>query len=132
MNDVKIGQTASRELVVAKEHLACSVGSGSVEVFATPMVAAMMEGAAADLAQAFLPDELTTVGSQITVEHLCPTAEGVHVRAEAELIAVDGRKYSFSLKAYDNAGLIATGIHERVSVKRESFLKKAAERKAQK
>ena len=131
MNDVKIGQTASRELVVAKKHLACSVGSGSVEVFATPMVAAMMEGAAADLAQSFLPDELTTVGVKITVEHLCPTAEGVRVRAEAELTAVDGRSYSFSLKAYDNAGLIATGAHERVSVKRESFLKKAKERKAQ-
>ena len=53
MNDVKIGQTASRELTVGKEHLACAVGSGSVEVFATPMVAAMMEGAAADLAQSF-------------------------------------------------------------------------------
>lgn len=130
MNEPKIGQTAERELTVTRDMLAVSVGSGSVEVFATPMVAAMMEGAAADLAQTFLEDIYTTVGAQITVQHLAPTAEGVKVRAVAELTGADGRKYSFSLKAFDNAGLIATGTHERVSVKRESFAKKAAERKA--
>ena len=131
MNEPKIGQTCQRELTVTKEMLACAVGSGSVEVFATPMVAAMMEGAAADLVQTYLEDIYTTVGSEITVQHLCPTAEGVKVTAVAELTAVDGRKYTFSLKAFDNAGLIATGTHQRVSVKRESFAKKAAERKAQ-
>ena len=129
MNEPKIGQTAFRELVVTKDMLAVSVGSGSVEVFATPMVAAMMEGAAADLAQTYLEDIYTTVGSEITVQHLCPTAEGVKVTAQAELTEVDGRKYRFSLKAFDNAGLIATGTHERVSVKRESFAKKTQDRK---
>ena len=128
MNDGKIGQTAVRELVVTKKDLACAVGSGSVEVFATPMVAAIMEGAAADLAQTFLTDEFTTVGSKISMEHLCPTVEGVTVRAEAELVETDGRKYQFVLRAYDNAGMIARGEHERVSVRRESFLKKAAAR----
>lgn len=129
MNEPKIGQTATRELVVTKNMFAVSVGSGSVEVLATPMVAAMMEGTAADLAQTFLEDSYTTVGSEITVKHLCPTAEGVKVTAQAELTEVDGRKYRFVLTAWDNAGMIATGTHERVSVKRESFAKKAQERK---
>lgn len=129
MTEPKIGQIARRELTVTKDMLAVNVGSGSVEVFATPMVAAIMEGAAADLAQNFLEDIYTTVGTKITVEHLCATAEGVNVYAEAELTKVDGRKYSFSLKAFDNKGLIATGEHERVCVKKESFLNKANERK---
>lgn len=129
MTEPKIGQTSRRELVVTKEMLAVNVGSGSVEVFATPMVAAIMEGAAADLAQTFLEDIYTTVGSEITVRHLCPTAEGVTVTAEAELTAVNGRIYTFALRAWDNAGEIATGDHQRVSVKRDSFARKAQERK---
>ncbi len=129
MNETKIGQISKRELMVTKDTLAVNVGSGSVEVFATPMVAAIMEGAAADLAQTFLEDIYTTVGTKITVNHLAATAEGVQVFAEAKLTAVDGRKYSFSLKAFDNKGLIATGEHERVCVKKDSFVNKAIERK---
>lgn len=129
MNEPKIGQVTKRELIVTKNTLATNVGSGSVEVLATPMVAAIMEGAASDLAQKFLEDSYTTVGTKIIVNHLAPTAEGVKVYVEAELIEVDGRKYSFSLKAFDNKGLIATGEHERVCIKKDSFINKAIERK---
>lgn len=131
MKELKIGQTATREAVVSKDMLAVSVGSGSVEVLATPMVAALLEGAAADLVQAGLEEPYTTVGSSITVEHLCPTAEGVSVRAVATLTGMEGRSYEFTLEAFDNAGLVAKGTHTRVSVKRESFARKAAERKTQ-
>lgn len=131
MNELKIGQTAERELVVAPEHLACHVGSGSVEVLATPMVAALMEGAASDLAQSGLADSDTTVGTQLSLEHLCPTTEGVRVKAVAELTEIDGRVLRFALQAFDNAGLIARGTHERVCVNRERFAQKAAQRKEQ-
>ena len=77
MKEPRTGDTASRKITVTEDMLASHVGSGSVDVFATPMVAALMEGAAADLAQSYLSDEFTTVGSKITVEHLCPTAAGV-------------------------------------------------------
>lgn len=130
MKEPKIGQTSERELTVTHDKLAVSVSSGSVEVLATPVVAAMMEGAAADLAQTYLDDEFTTVGAEICVQHLAPSPEGVKVKAVAELTAVEGRKYSFSLKAFDEAGLIATGTHQRVAVRRGSFAKKAAARKA--
>lgn len=119
----------TREYVVTEEMLATNVGSGSVRVLATPMVAAFFEGTAAALAQTYLEDIFTTVGSVITVEHLCPTALGCKVSVTAELTQVDGRTYRFQLNAYDNAGLIATGTHERVSVKRESFAAKAEARK---
>lgn len=97
MNNPEIGAKATRQLTVTKNQLASSVGSGTVDVFATPMVAALMEGAACDLAARYIEDIYTTVGSEICVQHLCPTAEGVTVTAEAELTKVDGRFFEFKL-----------------------------------
>ena len=128
---IQIGDTATRQRIVTPDTLACQVGSGSVTVFATPMVAALMEGAAADLAQAALAEGLTTVGTQITVNHNAPSVEGMTVTAEATLLETDGRTFHFSLRAWDDAGEIATGTHTRVSVKTERFLEKAAQRKEQ-
>lgn len=128
---IQIGDTATRQRIVSPDTLACQVGSGSVTVFATPMVAALMEGAAADLAQAALAEGLTTVGTQITVNHNAPSVEGMTVTAEATLLETDGRTFQFSLRAWDDAGEIATGTHTRVSVKTERFLEKAAQRKEQ-
>jgi predicted thioesterase len=118
----------TREYDVTEEMLAVNVGSGSVRVLATPMVAAFFEGTAAALAQEDLEEIYTTVGSKITVEHLNPTPLGGRVTVTARLTERDGRFYRFSLEAYDNAGLIATGTHERVSVKKESFAAKAQSR----
>lgn len=128
---IQIGDTATRQRIVTPDTLACQVGSGSVTVFATPMVAALMEGAAADLAQAALAEGMTTVGTQITVNHNAPSVEGMTVTAEATLLETDGRTFQFSLRAWDDAGEIATGTHTRVSVKTERFLEKAAQRKEQ-
>ena len=128
---IQIGDTATRQRIVTPDTLACQVGSGSVTVFATPMVAALMEGAAADLVQAALAEGLTTVGTQITVNHNAPSVEGMTVTAEATLLETEGRTFQFSLRAWDDAGEIATGTHTRVSVKTERFLEKAAQRKEQ-
>lgn len=131
MKDFPIGQSASRSLTVLSQHLATQVGSGSVDVLATPEVAALMEGAAADLVQPSLDAAFTTVGTKLSLEHLAPTPLGVQVTATATLTAVDGRVYQFSVEARDAAGLIAKGTHERVSVKRDSFPEKARARLAQ-
>lgn len=131
MNNPKLEQKRPQTTDCYKKPIASSVGSGTVDVFATPMVAALMEGAACDLAARYIEDIYTTVGSEICVQHLCPTAEGVTVTAEAELTKVDGRFFEFKLTATDNAGVIATGTHTRVSVKKESFAKKALDRKLQ-
>lgn len=118
----------TREYTVSEDMLAVNVGSGSVRVLATPMVAAFFEGTAAALAQTDLEDIFTTVGSKITVEHMNPTPLGGTVTVTAQLTEQDGRFYRFTLEAHDNAGLIATGTHERVSVKKESFAAKAQSR----
>ena len=119
----------TREYTVTEEMLAVNMGSGSVRVLATPMIAAFFEGTAAALAQTDLEDIYTTVGSKITVEHLNPTPLGGKVTVTAELTETEGRFYRFKLEAYDNAGQIAAGTHERVSVKKESFAAKAEARK---
>lgn len=119
-------ETLTKKLTVKKENLASVVGSGSLDVLATPAVAALMEGAAAELAQNLLDnDELTTVGTAISIEHTSPTPLGAEVEAKARLVKTEGRLFFFELTARDNAGEIAKGTHTRVSVKAEKFQKKA-------
>ena len=119
-------ETLTKKLTVKKENLASVVGSGSLDGLATPAVAALMEGAAAELAQSVLNnDELTTVGTAISIEHTSPTPLGAEVEAEARLVKTEGRLFFFELTARDNAGEIAKGTHTRVSVKAEKFQKKA-------
>ena len=113
-------ETLTKKLTVKKENLASVVGSGSLDV------PALMEGAAAELAQSVLNnDELTTVGTAISIEHTSPTPLGAEIEAEARLVKTEGRLFFFELTARDNAGEIAKGTHTRVSVKAEKFQKKA-------
>lgn len=117
-------KSITKETVVTKEKLALNVGSGSLEVYATPMVIALMENAAAELAQGYIDSDCTTVGTGISIAHTSATPLGAKVRATAELLNIDGRKFSFAVTAFDDAGEIARGTHERFSVKSESFQKK--------
>ncbi len=122
-----------KTFTVAPEDLATAVGSGSVEVLATPKVAAMMENTAAELAQKILEREgetqLTTVGTWIALSHDAPSPEGSSIRVEAVLEEREGRMFSFSLEAWDQWGSISKGTHRRAAVNREKFAAKAQERK---
>ena len=111
---------------VEEPNLATSMGSGTLEVLATPSVAALMEYAASSLATELLGDEaLTTVGTMISIEHLSPTPLGAEVTATARLTKQDGRSFHFEVSASDKKGEIARGTHTRVSVKAKSFQEKA-------
>ena len=116
---------------VTRDKLAVSAGSGSVEVYATPMVIALMEKAASELAEKFIAEDYTTVGTAVSIEHIAATAEGIEVSAEAELISHNGRSFEFYVTAYDNAGIIAKGTHSRFAVNAEKFLSKAKARAEQ-
>ena len=119
-------KTLKKTLRVDEENLAVTMGSGSLMVLATPAVVALMEGTAAELAQEVLDDEeLTTVGTMISIEHLSPTPIGAVVEAEAVLKEVDGRIFRFEVSASDSKGIIAKGTHNRVSVNAEKFQMKA-------
>ncbi len=119
-------KTFSITITVTDANLACTMGSGSLKVLATPAVVALMENAAAQLAQSELKsDELTTVGTMISIEHISPTPLGAEVTTKATLNSSDGRMFNFEVEAYDKKGLIAKGTHTRVSVKSEKFQLKA-------
>ena len=121
-----MSNTVSKTLLVGEENLACSMGSGSLRVLATPAVVALMENAAASLAQEVLGDDaLTTVGTMISIEHTSPTPLGAEVTATATLLEQDGRTFRFEVTASDKKGEIARGTHTRVSVKAEKFQQKA-------
>ena len=105
-------------------HLASYVGSGDVEVYATPMMIALMEEVSAKCLQQFLEEGMASVGMHIATSHIAATPKGMTVKAQAQITAVDGRKVSFAIKAYDEAGLIGEGTHERFIVNRQKFQEK--------
>ena len=112
------------ETVVNEENTALAVGSGDMEVFATPMMIALMENAAATCIAEQIGEENTSVGTMISVSHVSATPIGMKVKATAELVNVEGRRYEFKVMAEDERGLIGEGTHSRVSVNREKFYNK--------
>ena len=118
------GMKKNAETLVQNENTAKTMGSGSLPVFATPAMAALMEQAASTLVDQAVDLEWTSVGIQLAIEHIAATPEGMQVRAEAELTAVDGRKLTFSLSAWDEKEQIGKGTHERFLVKKAAFLEK--------
>lgn len=122
-------KTLTKSIKVEEEQLAVSMGSGGLAVLATPAVVALMENAAFELCEEILNnDELTTVGTAISIEHTSPTPLGAEISATAVLKENDGRFFNFEVSASDAKGIIAKGTHARVSVKADKFQKKADEK----
>lgn len=124
----QIGTTHAETILVDEEDLAVALGSGDLPVLGTPRMAALMEQAAAALIGAHLDEGVTSVGIALAITHTAPTLVGAEVTAEATLTAADGRRFAFDVKAYDRVGVIGEGTHERVTVKSDRFLEKAAQR----
>lgn len=109
---------------VRTENYAKTMGSGDLEVFATPSMVTLMENAAMYAVINELPAGSTTVGALINVTHTKPSAPGETITACATLQEVDGRKLTFSVTASDSQGVIGEGTHVRYIVDREKFLAK--------
>lgn len=124
---MEFGIKGCTERVVTEELLACNVGSGLVAVFATPMMIAGLENTAAASVEPFLEEGKTTVGTQMNVSHVAATPAGMKVRFETELteIAPNGKILTFRVAAYDEAGLIGEGTHQRAIVDKARFEAKA-------
>jgi predicted thioesterase len=119
------GLTASVTLVVAEADTALALGSGDVPVLGTPRVIALAEQASIEAIASDLPDGRTTVGYQVQLAHLTPTAVGGTVVAEATLEQVEGRRLTFRVSVNDARGLVAAGRVTRVIVERARFLERA-------
>ena len=121
---IEVGIKGQAEALVEQEDTAKVVGSGDLLVYATPCMVALMEGAAWQSVAPFLAEGESTVGTRMDVKHLSATPVGMEVRAESVVTAVDGRKITFEIHAFDEAGEIGSAIHERVVIRAERFLEK--------
>ncbi len=129
--EIKPGLCAQAETVVETKDTAKAVGSGLAEVFATPVMIALMEKAAYTAVQPQLPQGYSTVGIYIGASHLAATPVGVKVWAKATLTETDGKRLKFDIEAFDERDKIGEARHERFIIEENRFLKKAYE-KAQK
>ena len=118
------GLSATSKVVVSAANTACTMGSGDLEVFATPAMVALMENAAMKAVAAALPDGSTTVGSEMNCSHIKPSKVGATITATAVLTEVEGRKITFTVGASDEQGIIGEGVHTRFVVDRERFMAK--------
>ena len=118
---LEVGIKGQRDTIVTKQNTAAGIGSGSLEVFSTPMMILLMEESCFMSVNDILEEGFTTVGTCVNVKHLSATPLGMKVVIKSELIKVDGRALTFKVEAYDEKGLIGEGIHERFIVNNEKF-----------
>lgn len=121
---LKEGLEYTSEVIVTKANCASAVGSGGLDVFATPSMVALMENAAMNCVAPYLPEGSTTVGAEINTTHIKPSALGTTIKAVAHLTNVEGRKLMFDVEAYDGEECIGKGTHVRFIVDIERFMAK--------
>ena len=122
--EITVGMKGEASTLVEKEDTAECVGSGSLLVYATPCMVALMEGAACEAIADCLSDTKTSVGTELNIKHLSATPVGLEVRAEAEVTAVEGNTITFQVAAFDESGKIGEGTHKRVVISTQKFLDK--------
>ena len=126
---LKIGLKGREQVIVSLSKSAKEMGSGSLEVFSTPALVALMEMASVNCISGCLEEGKTTVGIFINVNHSSPTPLGMTVGAESELICIDGRRLVFKITAFDMSGIVGSATHERMIVDADKLMEKANAKK---
>jgi predicted thioesterase len=121
---MNIGKTATVTTTVTEQNTAKAVGSGSLDVFATPMMIALMEQAASECLADILEQGQTSVGTQINVAHTAASGLGAAISATAVITQFEGRKVEFNITASDGTREIGAGTHSRVIVDAKRFIDK--------
>ena len=122
--EITVGMKGKVSTNVEREDTAYEVGSGSLLVYATPCMVALMEGAACEAIAEALGEDVTSVGTELHISHLSATPVGMEVYAEAEVTEVEGKAITFKVVAFDEAGKIGEGTHKRFIVNSQRFLDK--------
>ena len=122
--ELKKGLSSQSSVTVSAGNTAAAMGSGDLDVFATPAMVALMENAAMKAVADALPEGSTTVGAEMNVTHIKPSGLGAEITATAVLTGVEGRKLTFNVGARDAEGMIGEGVHIRYVVDREKFMAK--------
>lgn len=126
---INVGNKGKAESIVTKENTAATMKSGSLEVFATPALVALMEEAACNALENDLEEGTTTVGIHMDVQHAAATPLGMKVSAIATVSEVDNRKITFQIEAQDDKDLIGKATHSRFIVKKDRFMEKTNAKK---
>jgi len=126
--NIALGKTATASTAVSPHNTAKAVGSGSLDVFATPMMVALMERAACDCLADGLAEGQSSVGTRIDVEHTAASPIGAEITATAVITALNGRKVEFAVTAGDGKGEIGRGTHTRFVIDAARFMQRAEER----
>ena len=126
---LEVGLLGKQEIVVTEEQTAKVYGSGSLRVFGTPAMIALMENTALKSVAQFIGEGNGTVGTHLDVKHVAATPVGMKVTCETKLVEVEGRRLVFEVKAYDECGLIGEGTHERFIIAEEKFQAKTDAKK---
>jgi predicted thioesterase len=119
--ELKNGLSGSAEIVVGTRDTAPHVGSGKIGVLATPIMVNLMEAAALQAVERYMPPGYQTVGTHLDVKHFAATPVGLRVQAHAELTKVEGRTLTFRIRAEDEREAIGEGMHERLVINVERF-----------
>jgi predicted thioesterase len=119
--ELQPGLSGTAEIVVGTRDTAPHVGSGKIGVLATPIMVNLMEAAALQAVERFMPPGYQTVGTHLDVRHFAATPVGMRVRACAELVKVDGRTLTFRIDAEDERERVGEGEHERLIINVERF-----------
>lgn len=122
---MEIGIKGKIAIKVTDENTAAALGSGTLRVFSTPAMIALMEKTAWESVAPYLAEGESTVGISLNVKHLAATPVGDTVACESELAEIDRRRLVFTLKVTDSTDVIGEGTHERFIVSNEKFIAKA-------
>lgn len=123
--EIPVGSSHTESVIVDETNVASAVGSGLVDVYATPMMVALLELTAARCLQPMLDEGMVSVGTHVDVEHSGATPIGMRVKATATVTEVDRRRVVFSVVVTDDAGEVGRGTHTRFIVDSEKFMAKA-------
>jgi len=123
------GLIGKSEMVVGAEDLVSRLGRIRRYVLSTPRLIQLMEAAAIESLQGFIPSDQLSLGTQVKIKHLSPTPLGMRVVAHALLKEVDKNRLFFVVDAYDEVEKVAEGEHERILVSKERFLQKVEKKR---
>lgn len=128
--DIPVGATHTSSVMVDETNVASAVGSGLVDVFATPMMVALVELTAAKCLEKYLEEGEVSVGTRVDVTHSAPTPVAMRVTAKATVKEVQSRTIFFDVAVHDEKGEVGKGLHTRVIVNKTKFMEKALAKRA--
>jgi fluoroacetyl-CoA thioesterase len=118
------GLTGKSEMIVKEEDLVSQLGEVTVNVLSTPRLIHLLEAAAINAIQDFIPTDQVSLGTEVKIKHLSATPLGMKVTANALLKWVEKNRLIFLVNAYDEKEKVAEGEHERVLISKDRFLQK--------